>query len=162
MEPVNAVSHSTLTQNDITRLPYNASPAAKVSSQPDAYVASEKKTNWKGIVAGIVIAAAAIVGLKHLGKKSFLDVSALKDTKFGDLKFTEKLRVGFVKVADGIEYPFVKAYNFITGLFKGKTAEEASKAAEGAANAAGEAAGAAGKAGEAAAGAAEAATGAVS
>ena len=125
MEPINAVSHSPLTQSDITRLPYNAKATAVANYSNDTYdPTTSKKSNWKGIVAGIVIAAAAIVGLKYLGKNSFLDISALKDTKFADMKFLEKAKFAFVKLADGIEYPFVKSYNFIKGLFNGKAAEE--------------------------------------
>jgi len=128
MEAINSVSHSPLTQSDITRLPYNAQTASTKAYPNDTYTPnSNKKSIWKGIVAGVVIAAAAIVGLKYLGKNSFLDISALKDTKFADMKFMEKAKYSFVKIADYIEYPFIKSYNFIKNLFKGKAAQEAAQ-----------------------------------
>ena len=128
MEAINSVSHSPLTQSDITRLPNSAQTAPTKAYPNDTYTPnSSKKSTWKGIVAGIIIAAAAIVGLKYLGKNSFLDISALKDTKFADMKFMEKAKYAFVKAADYIEYPFIKSYNFIKGLFKGKAAQEAAE-----------------------------------
>ncbi|MDD3593750.1 MAG: hypothetical protein PHX18_03880 [Candidatus Gastranaerophilales bacterium] len=125
---MNAISfnaHTPLSQNDITRLPNQASaaiaaPAAAVTQSGDYYGEPKKMSGLTKTIIALAVAAGALVTLK---RTNLLKVAP-------DATGTmSKIKGYAAKAADYVEYPFVKAYKFVKGLF-GKNADDVAKAAD--------------------------------
>ena len=101
--------NSPLTQADITRLPNQKKSVGSYYMTPDVYMQPEKKkSGFAGFVKKVIVAAAAIVLIKHLGKNSFLKPATLDAAKMTNL---DKAKTIFMKVATAIEKPFIQLYN---------------------------------------------------
>ena len=126
MNPISFVPHSPLTQNDIARLPQSTTNASVVPSSQDAFVYTEekKKFGWKGILLTVAALAAATVALKRFGQNSFMKIADPQN-----MKIMDKVKNAINKTADCIEFPFVKGFKYLKGLFGGKTAEKAAEQA---------------------------------
>lgn len=144
---VSSVSHSPLSPSDISRLPQGAAPQLQPSAtqglQEDTY--GEPKSNTlRNTLIGVVVAAAALVGLKRWG-------GSLVKFDPNNMKWYDHIKKVVVTTADYIEKPFIWTYSKVKGWFgKGNAAEVAEEAAEAAGKSGTEATGAA--AGAAAAG----------
>ena len=107
-----ATTNSTsLSQEDITRLPknYNIPSTGLQADTYEAHQDSSEKT--KSIIMTVLLAAAAIVGLKHCG---FMKVSS-ESTGF----IANFIKKPIAKIGGIIEWPFVK----LAGIFKSKPAD---------------------------------------
>ncbi len=124
MNPISSVTHSPLTQEDITRLPGSATgvqPAPTPAADPDAYVPSKKKSSfWKKTIITAVVLALLAVGAKRFGG-DLLKVDAANP------KWSDPIKKGIAKVADWVEYPFMAIKNLFT---KKEVVDAAKKGAE--------------------------------
>jgi len=105
---------SALSQEDIARLPKNYGiPSGGL--QADTYESQQESGKAKSIIVTALVAAAALVGLKHL---PFMKVE--KEATGFIAKFIKK---PIAAVGGAIEWPFVK----LAGIFKSKNVEEAAE-----------------------------------
>ena len=107
--PVQAttIQCSSLTQDDIARMPKSSvSLMTKVSA--DTFESDNNESHTlRNTIIGLIIAAAAIVGLKHC---SFMKVEA------NDAGFMAKyVKKPVTKLGEWIEWPFVKVANMVKG-----------------------------------------------
>lgn len=126
MPAITPVSHSPLTQQDITRMPQSAGkPDALKQGIPtmpsDTYGSGDQKSHTlRNTIIGLVIAAAAIVGLKHCSFMQIKDVS--------NMKWYDHIKSWNNKLGGWIEKPFVWTYKTVKGWFGGNKAAEATPA----------------------------------
>ena len=125
--PITTVSsHNPLTSSDITRLPQGAISATSQTAAPqaaapqalteDTFGEQPKESHTlRNTIIGLVIAAAAIVGLKHC---KFMQVSDP-----ANMKWYDHPKQWINKLGEWIEKPFVWTYKKLFG--KGEGAEEA-------------------------------------
>lgn len=111
MNPVNSVvSHSPLTQNDITRMPRSAADVAVApqAAGTDTYQpTTEKKSGTLGkVLLGLAVAAAAIVGVKRFAPNWVNNVDVNNPGIMG------KIKNAISWTADKIELPFLKAWEY--------------------------------------------------
>ncbi len=105
--------HSPLTDNDITRLPKGQMPPHQsipipVSGADTVELSgTDKSHTMRNTIIGLVIAAAAIVGLKHCSFMQIKDVS--------NMKWYDHIKSWNNKLGEWIEKPFVWTYNKIRG-----------------------------------------------
>ena len=99
-----------LSQEDITRLPKNYNTSSS-GLQADAYESQQESGKAKSTIMTVLLAAAAIVGLKHCG---FMKVTP--DSTGFIAKFIKK---PIAAIGGIIEWPFVK----LAGIFKSKPTE---------------------------------------
>ena len=115
MNPVNVISHSPLTQNDITRMPSNAVALQAPVQNPgnDAYVPTQEKKmgGFTKLLIGLGIAAAAMVGVH----KFFPNL--LKVTDAANPSMMDKVRKGVEWCALKIEAPFAKGWELLKSGF---------------------------------------------
>ena len=121
MTSVVPVSHTPLTQNDITRLPQKAvnfQNRAENTQNEDTYSSQTKKSSGLAkTVFGLVVLAAVLVGLKHWGKDSFMKIADPENMKWYD---HIKKYAGIA--ADYIEKPFLWLYKKCGGKLEEATA----------------------------------------
>ena len=125
--PITTVSsHNPLTSSDITRLPQGAISATSQTAAPqaaapqalteDTFGEQPKESHTlRNTIIGLVIAAAAIVGLKHC---KFMQVSDP-----ANMKWYDHPKQWINKLGEWIEKPFVWTYKKLFG--KGEGTEEA-------------------------------------
>ena len=125
MPTITPVSHSPLTDSDITRLPQGAVNSAVghdqiITAMPHdtyGYGVPESHT-LRNTIIGLVVAAAAIVGLKHCSFMQVKDVS--------NMKWYDHIKSWNNKLGGWIEKPFVWTYKTVKGWFGGHKASEPS------------------------------------
>ena len=102
-----------LTTSDITRLPAQASQATVAQPTPPAsvnvktYEVYEEPKNSHGFLKTILLLGALAGGIVAL--KRFNVIKPIAKTE--DMKFIDKAKNGVLKLAEWIEYPFVKLAN---------------------------------------------------
>ena len=117
--PIQQTATTGLSNEDITRLPRNYDIPA-TGLQADTYESSNGK---RGIIMPILLAAAAVVGLKHCG---FMKVTP-ESTGF----IANFIKKPIAKVGGIIEWPFVKLMElFKSSKAKEELTEEAKEVAE--------------------------------
>ena len=123
MPGITPVSHSPLTDTDITRLPQSAvkndSRQEQIAAMPSdsyGYGVSQSHT-LRNTIVGLIVAAAAIVGLKHCSFMQIKDVS--------NMKWYDHIKSWNNKLGGWIEKPFVWTYKKVSGLFGGNKASGA-------------------------------------
>jgi len=103
---------SALTQDDITRLPKNSVSVA-ANQAADTFESEKQESHaLRNTIIGIILAAGAIVGLKHC---SFMKFDA-NDAGF----MTKYIKKPISTLGGWIEWPFVKVAKMIKGE-KGET-----------------------------------------
>ena len=109
MTSVAPVSHTPLTQNDITRLPQKAvnfQNRAENTPSEDSYSSQTKKSSGLAkTIFGLVVIAAVLAGLKHWGKDSFMKIADP-----ANMKWYDHIKKYALVAADYIEKPFLWAY----------------------------------------------------
>ena len=118
MNPVSVVSHSPLTQSDITRLPLAAQPqkGASAENSGDAYVAPKKSSALKKTIWTLIGLAAVAVGLKYWGRNSFMKFDP------NNMKWFDHIKKYTMIAADYVEKPFLYGWNKIKGWLPKKAA----------------------------------------
>jgi len=112
--PTVAPIHSPLTDNDITRLPkgqmpvHQGVPTQGLRTDTVEISGVDNYHTLRNTVIGLVIAAAAVVGLKHCSFMQIKDVS--------NMKWYDHIKSWNNKLGEWIEKPFVWAYNKIRGV----------------------------------------------
>ncbi|MCQ2957928.1 MAG: hypothetical protein MJ180_03385 [Candidatus Gastranaerophilales bacterium] len=116
-----ATPSASLTQEDITRMPKSFTPGAQ-GLEADTFETKKESHAVRNTIIGLLIAAAAIVGLKHCG---FMKVEE------GSTKFLDKwIKKPINKLGEWIEWPFVWVKNkFSSGKAAGDATAEGAEAA---------------------------------
>ena len=114
--PVITPIHSPLTDSDITRLPQgtinmpHAAAIQNLSADTAEISGKNKSHSLRNTIIGLVIAAAAVVGLKHC---SFMEVKNINDMKWYD-----HIKSWNNKLGEWIEKPFKWICNKFSGGHK--------------------------------------------
>lgn len=127
MNAISFKAHAPLSESDITRLPQAAStvaaaPAATVAApEGDTYGEPKKMSSATKTLIGLAVVAGSLVALKR-----FTGLLKVAPDATGTMS---KIKGYVAKAADYVEYPFVKTYNFVKGLFGKKAADAGAGAA---------------------------------